>query len=545
MEDTKDVPVQSSSMRHIGGYFWALLGVGIATGVFWLVRAFLDKGQASLLYLPVVIACAIRFGFGPAVLGAVLSFLCWNYFFLPPFYTFVVNNPKDWISLFVFLLAALSTAQLASRGREQTQQAQVREAEIATLFQASESLSREVRADSLLPSLAQQLQASCRASRCLVFRSDPHGGLHLATSHSLDPLPSDDIMDMLGQMARVSYESRQVIGFGMSQALWTKALDVTRPSAAYTTPATLGVYVPLQAEKNLVGVLHIGPRLDGSPFSALDERLILTLANHAAVIIAREDLAEQAAQAAALREADALKDSLLSLVSHELRTPLAAIKASVTGLLDPRAVWDEPSYRESLLAVNRQTDRLSAVVDNLLDLSRLEAGAWQPHKDWCDLAEVVSTVLDRLPASEAIRVEVDTDADLPLIQGDYTQIALVLTNFLENAVKYTPANSPIRLGLLSARSGQEEAASGVIVRLRDFGEGLAPNEEEHLFERFYRSPRHQQGSIHGTGLGLALCQAIIRAHRGRIWAANAPADGPAGAVFSFFLPIGASNDTND
>ena len=530
------------NLQPAAGYFWATTGVGIATGGFWLARAYLDKGQASLLYLPVVIACAIRFGFGPAVAGAILSFLCWDFFFLPPFHAFVVNNPKDWISLFVFLLAAVTTAQLASQAREQARLALAREAEIATLFQASEIITREVRADRLLAVLAQQLQTLCHASRCQVYRGDTQDGLHLIATPGIAVLAPDDEANAIQRMAEAAYEHRQVIGFGTSRNLWSKALDATLSVTPQAIPHSVGVYIPLQAENHLVGVLHVGPRLDGTLFSATDERLILTLANHAAVVIAREDLAAQAAQAEALREADTLKDSLLSLVSHELRTPLAAIKASVTGLLDPRAVWNEPTRTESLRAVNRETDRLSAVVSNLLDLSRLEAGAWRPRNDWCDLEEVAGTVLDRLPASEAARVELAAAPDLPLVQADYTQIALVLTNLLENAVKYTPAGSPIQLEFRAAQAERDQP--GVIARVRDFGNGLASGEEERVFERFYRAPRHQNGTVHGTGLGLALCKAVTAAHGGRIWAANAPAGEPSGAVFSFFLPIGASHDTS-
>lgn len=385
---------QSTVSGNTVGCLWAAVGVGAATGGFWLVRSYLDKGQASLLYLPVVMACAIRFGFTPAVLGAFLSFLCWDFFFLPPAGTFAVNDAKDWISLFVFLLAATVTAHLASRARTQTQQARAREAEILTLFQASEAISREVRADSLLEALARQLQTLSHASRCLVFRRISVGGLQLVTT---EPAPPEDEEDTIRPMAEAAYEHCQVIGFGRSRALWTKALGMHRRPVTDAAPPDLGVYVPLQAEGKQVGVLHVGPRQDGLPFSAMDERLILTLANHAAVVIAREELAAQAAQSEALREADALKDSLLSLISHELRTPLATIKTSVTGMLDPRAVWDEPSRLENLRAINRETDRLNAVVGNLLDLSRLEAGAWRPQMDWCDLAEIVGTVLDRLP----------------------------------------------------------------------------------------------------------------------------------------------------
>ncbi len=497
------------------GFFWAAAGVGAATGCFWLGRGFLDKGQASLLYLPVVLACAVRFGFGPAVVGAGLSFLCWNFFFLPPFYTLIVADPRDWLSLLVFLVAAVTTAQLAARAREQTRQAQAREAEIATLFEASETLSREVRADRLLSILTTQLETLCHATHCRVLK---------ASGTSL--LPDPDVPLPVRRLAEAAFDHDQTIGFGDSRHLWARAL-------AADTQTLPGVCVPLHTASGRVGVLSVGPRDDGRPYSALEERLILTLANHAAVVIARDLLAAEAAQATALREADVLKDSLLSLVSHELRTPLASIKASASGLLQPGSDWGEDARREALRAIDTEADRLGGLVGSLLDLSRLEGGAWQPRKDWCDLLEVVGTALDRLPPAEAARVTVEAPADLPLLQADYTQIALVLTNLLENAVKYTPPGSPIALSLTTAAE-----TPGVTVRVRDFGAGLVAGEEARLFERFYRSPHHQKSTVRGTGLGLALCLAVVEAHGGRVWAANAPAGQSPGAVFSFFLPPG-------
>ena len=511
--------------RRNPGYLWAAAGITLATGGFWLLRQTLDKGQASLLYLPVVIACAIRFGFGPAVFGATLSFLCWDFFFLPPFGAFTVADPRDWLSLGVFLVAAISTAQLAAQARIQTTQARAREAEIALLFEASETLSREVRADRLLLALSGQMQTLCRASCCLVFRRSPQ------SERLLPPAQSAPISDAVLQMAESAAEQDQAIGFGGRRFLWDQAVRQSRLALPSGAAETLGVYLPLHADGGQVGVLYVGPRQDGRPFSAADERLIRTLANHAAVVIARDELAAQAAQADALREADLLKDSLLSLVSHELWTPLAAIKASATGLLQPDAVWDLKASWETLSAINTEADRLTALVSNLLDLSRLEAGAWQPRKDWCDLVEIIGTALDRLPDTETARVEVITSPDLPLVQADYTQVALVLTNLLQNAVKYTPPGTPI---FLCAEAAHSEA----ILTVRDRGPGLLPGEETRLFERFYRGQTHQNSTVHGTGLGLALCRAIAEAHGGRMNAANAPA-APPGAVFTLTLPLGA------
>ena len=507
------------------GFVWAGSGIALATGGFWAVRQTLDKGQASLLYLPVVIACAIRFGFAPAVFGAVLSFLCWDFFFLPPFGTLTVSDPRDWLSLGVFLVAAISTAQLAANARRQTAEARAREAEIATLFEASETLSREVRADKLLSALAAQMKSLCRAEHCLVFRRSPYSG-------TLVPAQAEPISEAIAQMAADADRQDQAIGFG-GRRFWDQAVRQSRRTLPAGAAETLGVYLPLHADGSRVGVLYVGPRSDGRAFSAPEERLIRTLANHAAVVIARDDLAAQAALADALREADLLKDSLLSLVSHELRTPLAAIKASATGLLQTEAVWDPKASWETLGAINTEADRLSALVTNLLDLSRLEAGAWQPQKVECDLAEIIGTALDRLPETAAARVQVSLAPGLPCLEADYTQIALVLTNLLENAVKYTPPETPIALN--AECNGPE-----VVVTVRDYGAGLTAGEEGRLFERFYRGQVHQNSAVHGTGLGLALCRAIAEAHGGRIGAANAPAGELSGAVFTVRLPVNAA-----
>jgi two-component system sensor histidine kinase KdpD len=509
--------------REKSGYFWSAGGVIAATTCFFLAHDYVDKGQASLLYLPVVIACATRFGFGPAVLAALLSFLCWNYFFLHPTYTLKVNHPRDWLSLIVFLLAAVTTGQLAARARQEAAQAQAREAEIAMLFEASEALNHEVSAARLLDVLAQQLQTLCRASRCLVFRYSPVAPiLQIVGEDTTASILPGDLREQVQQVAERAFKEDRAIGLVGSDMEGSSLTSV-------------GVFVPLHAAESFVGVLHVGPRKDGQPFSSVEERLILTLANHAATVLARETLAEQAAQAAALRDADALKDALLSLVSHELRTPLATIKASASGLLQRDAHWDEASREEALSAIDREADRLTGLVNHLLDLSRLEAGAWKPTKDWCSLPEIVATVLDRLPESVAGRVVVSLPVELPLLRADYIQIALVLQNLLENAAKYAPGHDPIEVDAWCA----EEAENGdhVFVTVRDFGEGITPGEEEKLFTRFYRGARHRDGAVHGTGLGLALCEAVVRAHGGRIWASNAPVAQRSGAVFSFCLPV--------
>ena len=515
------------------GFAWSVAGTLAATGVFWLFRFSLDKGQASLLYLPVVIACALRFGFAPALAGAILSFLCWDFFFLPPFYTFAVNDPRDWLSLVIFLIAAMTTARLASEARRQTEAAQTREQETRTLYEASEAISSEVEAARLLPALAERIVQACRATRCIVLRRSDSGALLPIASVPPEPLPPEDYR-LIAQLSQAAAEHYQVIGFGATRHLWEKALEgMSAPGSRGSKKTEIGVYVPLRSQGSLVGALHVGPRADGRPFTEQDQHLILALANHAAVVIARQALTDEAAQAAALREADTLKDALLSLVSHELRTPLAAIKAAASGLRSRGAVWPEAARAEAVETIDVEADRLTTLVSNLLDLSRLEAGAWNPSKDWCDLLEIVGTALDRLAEPDAARVQVTAGEDLPLIRADYVQVALVLTNLLGNAAKYTPPGSPIHVSL----SANEDPPPAIRVDVRDFGEGITPGDEEAVFTRFHRSARHAGGTVHGTGLGLALCRAVVGAHGGRIWARNTPSGEPPGAIFSFWLPI--------
>lgn len=505
------------------GYGWAVGGVLSATVLFWLTRGYLDKAHASLLYLPVVVACATRFGFGPAVLGAAGSFVCWNFFFLPPFGTWAIEDPKDWLALIVFLVVALATARLAAQARAQAHEAQAREQEAHALQQASAQMSAEVSLDRILPLLARQMISTCGAQYCAIYRAPSASGrdLMLATfvapqagqapeSNPQKPLPWADWLARAGE----AHVQARTLGLSSSPT----------PLEEGREEPTGDVFTPLLAEGRSWGVAHVGPRGDNRPYALPQQRLILALANHAAVAFARQALSDQAAQSQALREADVLKSTLLSLVSHELRTPLAAIKASAGGLL--QSAWDEAAWTEALQSINDESDRLGGLVGKLLDLSRLEAGAWQPDLDWCDLVDVLGTALARLPDDQSRRVRVHAPAEFPLVRADFVQIAQVMTNLLENALKYSPPQSEVDVGFAADESE-------VRVNVADTGPGIPPDQAEAIFETFQRLDCHRRHGPSGTGLGLTICRDIIRAHGGRIWAHGAP---QGGATFSFTLP---------
>lgn len=237
------------------------------------------------------------------------------------------------------------------------------------------------------------------------------------------------------------------------------------------------------------------------------------------------------AHAQALAEGDRFKTALLSMISHDFRSPLAAIKASVTGLLQEGAPWDASTQRELLVGVNQETDRLNRMVGNVLTLSRLEAGAWQPQREMISVGELIGATLDTFGNEENARIQVQLPPNLPDISLDSVQIVQVLHNLLENALKYSPSSSAIEL---CAAQGNDILK----IEIMDRGPGLLSGEEEHIFERFYRSPRWQESAQPGAGIGLAICRGLVLAHGGRLTAKNRDSGG---AIFTVELPVeGAS-----
>lgn len=231
-------------------------------------------------------------------------------------------------------------------------------------------------------------------------------------------------------------------------------------------------------------------------------------------------------RAEVLAQSDELKSALLAAVSHELRSPLAAIKASSSALLDPDMTWDEESRYELLAAIDEEADRLEAVVGNLLDLSRIEGGALQPNKEWCDVEELVLDVVQRIrKRSETHPVAVEIAPGLPLVYLDYVEIAQVLVNLGDNAVKYTPDGTPIRFAACISGTNLE-------LTVHDGGPGIPEEDQARIFERFWRGDR--PGRNPGAGIGLAISRGLVEAHNGAIEVTSHAA---AGTTFTVHLPL--------
>jgi two-component system sensor histidine kinase KdpD len=493
------------SSRH--GYALAVLAIALSTAVFVPGRDVFAKGQWALLYLLVILLVASAAGPGPAVLAAVLAFFAWNFFFLPPFHTLYIRDPKDWLSLVAFLVVGVIVGALAGRMRDREASARAREQESAALNRLSAAVvsqtSAEQMAETCLGEIVDLLHAGsaalyvARDDGLVSYREAPPGA-------TVDPEVD----------ARATAAFREGGGAG------------DRPPAS-AAAGDGGLYVPVRSPSGVSGVLTVQAREDGRPYSAADARLITSLGNMVGAFLERERLQQAATAAAAAREADNLKSSLLSSVSHELKTPLAALTATVSNLLESDVDWDEESVRDELRAIVGDVVRLNSSITALLELSRLEAHAWEPQRELYGLAEIVFAGLDTLPAHLQRRARVELPAEDIVVNVDFVQFARVMQSVLENALLYTDGEVTV---------GAHGWNEGVRVWVEDQGPGIPADEHEAVFEKFFRGRKPEgRRAPSGTGLGLAIAREIVVAHGGTIGVEDVV---PHGARFVITLTTG-------
>jgi two-component system sensor histidine kinase KdpD len=256
-----------------------------------------------------------------------------------------------------------------------------------------------------------------------------------------------------------------------------------------------------------------------------------TFLDQAASVIERARLRRESLQIELLKRTDALRAALLSSVSHDLRTPLSSIKAAASSLLQEDVQWDEEARQSFALAIEHEADRLNRLVGNLLDMSRIEGGALKPEKEWYPVDELIHDVLDHMqPVLQGRTVQTHLPEDLPPVELDYLQMDQVLTNLIENAVRYTPPESPIEV---SAQVDGEQ----MVISVADHGPGIPQADKERVFDKFYRvlGTQRNAATIPGSGLGLAVSKGLVEAHGGHIWVEDRPGGG---SIFRFTLPVG-------
>ena len=495
------VAPRPAALAEIG---FALATVAACTLVGWLIFRRLSITDVAMVYLLGAMVVASRCGRGPSVLSAVLSIALFDYLFVPPYNTFAVSDLNYLLTFGTMLVVALLISGFTLRIREQAQLAREREHRTAALYALSRDLG-DTRTREQVVSAARQHLGDSFGCTAQLLTPGPDG--RLVPLQPIAPVPVIDDKEL--SVADWAFRRGEIAGAGTA-----------------TLPGAAALHMPLTGPAGVVGVLVVSAP-DLSRFQEPTERHLLeTFAGQVGVALERVSLSERTQQARLEVEAERLRTSLLSSLSHDLRTPLGVITGAASSLRESGDAMGSESRRELLDSIVEEAQRMNRLIRNLLDMIRVETGSLQVQKEWQPLEDAVGVALIRLGERLADHpVEVHLPTELPLVPLDAVLLEQVFINLLENAAKYTPAGTPIEI---SAATGP-----GVVtVSVADRGPGLAPGEEQRVFEKFYRGGDAPPGK--GVGLGLTISRGIVMAHGGRIWAENRAGGG---AVFRFTLPL--------
>jgi two-component system sensor histidine kinase KdpD len=485
-------------------YGQAILAVLFATGVAWAMVPRFELSNIIMTYLLGVVAVAARGGRGPAVLASLLSVAAFDFFFVPPSFTFAVSDPQHLVTFAVMLIVALVISGLTVRVTSQAGAARDRERRTAALYALTRALVGGRAIDELLE-IGIRHVVDVFGGRIAILLPDGRGQLQTRAA-LLSPLRLDRNDLAIAQWA---HEHGLLAGAGTDNL-----------------PGGQMLFVPMRASRGIVGVLAIRPGQSGALDDPEPRHLLETLAGQIAVAIERSLLAEEAQRAQLRIEAERLRGALLSSVSHELRTPLTSITGAASTLMTDGDRLDAGTRRNLAEAIHEEAGRLTRLVSNLLEMTRLESGVTVVRREPRRLEGVVGAALTGMGRRLGGHpVSTDLPATLPPVSIDGALIQQVFLNLLDNAVKYTPEGCPIEI---TARASDGE----VTVSVADRGPGLPADVLERIFEKFYRAKTAARRG--GAGLGLTICRAIVQAHGGRIWAENRPGGG---LVFHFTLPL--------
>jgi two-component system sensor histidine kinase KdpD len=452
-----------------------------------------------------VLASAVRYGAGPSVVAALLSVACYNFFFLPPLYTFTIADPANVIALFFFMIVALLTSSLTARTRTQAVIARKEAKTTGELYGFSKKLAGIAKLDDLLWATAHQIASMLKVE--VVILTAERDSIAVRAGFP----PEDELDDADLAAARWCWDHNQPAGRGSD-----------------TLPGGKRLFLPLRTGRGVVAVLGINRKAPGPLFTPAERRLLDALGDQAAVAIERTQLAEDIDEARVLAETERLRSALLTSISHDLRTPLASIIGTITSLRSFGKLYDEGTRDEMLATAQDEGERLNRFVANLLDMTRIDSGAIELRREMIDLSDVIGSALQRCSKVLADHhVAVALAPDLPMFPLDFVLMEQVLVNLLDNAAKYAPGGTMIEI------SGRRENGT-VVIAVRDEGPGIPVDDLERIFDKFYRV-RSGDRQRAGTGLGLAICRGFIEAQGGTIVAANR-AD-RSGAIFTIRLPI--------
>ena len=503
----RGVAVESQSDGTVPPWHSYLAGVLITTGctaVAATVFKWLAPTNVAMVYLLGVVLAATRFDRRASVVTAVLGTLAFDFLFIPPIYSFAISDTEYLLTAIVLLTVGLVISAHADGLRRQARVATDRERRTAALYAMTRKLAVVASLDDI---------ATCvRSHIAHVF--DVQASILLKGS--------DGTKRLLGK----TDDPSKAGWTDTSIADWVFTRNEIAGCGTNVLPAVDGLYLPLNGTHGVVGVLIVHC-MNRRQLLVLEQRHLLeTFANPIAVAVEREQLRLQAHDSAFAAQNERLRNSLLSSISHDLRSPLSVMGSSASSLLEGESQLPAGPQRQMVETINDEALRMTHIVNNILDMTKLESGPVQLDRQWYPFEEIVGAVLDRLKGQLGQRaVSIDIPHDLPMLHVDGVLFEKVLINLLENAAKYTAIDAHINVS--ASVQGSE-----IQVKVMDDGPGVPKGLEQLIFEKFYRV--QAEGAVPGTGLGLAICKAIIEAHGGRIWTETRP---EGGAVFLMTLPI--------
>jgi two-component system sensor histidine kinase KdpD len=488
--------------RPLGRYMLGLLLVAAATGLGALVNPYIHPTNLVVIFLLSVVLAAVYLGRGPSILVSILGVVAFDYFFVPPRLTLAVADTEYLLTFIGLLAVSLVISQLTAMVRGQAEAVQRREVETVELYELGRDLT-----------VAADLDAVAQAA---IF----HVGQTFSREVAVFLPVNNDLAVYALSPGLVISDNDQAV------ATWVFEHGQEAGRGTETLPEASMRYQPLKTTRGVVGVLGVKPIDPSRHLTREQHRTLDTFANQIGLAVERASLAEQARQAEVLEITDKLQTALLNSISHDLRTPLVSITGALSSLADDQIVLDASARRSLIETAVEEADRLNRLVGNLLDMTRLESGAMRFKKEALDIQDVVGSALEELGGRLGNRkIDIDIPSELPLVQLDFVLVERVLVNVIDNALKYSPTDTPIEIKAHAAGAFLE-------IDVADRGTGIPPEDLTRIFDKFYRVQRPD--NVSGTGLGLSISKGIIQAQGGFIAAENR--DG-GGTIITISLPL--------
>jgi two-component system sensor histidine kinase KdpD len=472
----------------LSGYTSGLALVVVATLICWFVRPFLAPTNMVMIYLLAVVVAALRLGLKPAILTAFFGVLAFDMFFVPPYLTFAVANTEYLITFVALFTVGVIISTLGARARERAEIVRERESQTDSLYHLSRDLAAAADNESILEAVLRNIRESLNAKAVVI-------------------LPEKERLTVAMASKGLYMSDKE-----MAVADWALRNFKAAGHGTETLVSAELLHLPLQASGNPLGVLGVKLKSEADYHTMQTRRILDAFASQTSMALERVQLSHQAEQALILQARDNLERALLNSISHDLRTPLVCITGALDTLRERVRTLTVEARLELLDTAWEEAERLNRFVGNLLDMTKLEAGAVKLRKEYCDVQDLVGCALSALEQRLGTRkVDLQVPSTLPPVRMDMTLMTQVLVNLLDNALKYSPAASAIGITAWAE-------AGRLIIEVADRGPGIPVRDLKRVFEKFYRISVPE--GVTGTGLGLSICKGIVEAHGGSIRAKN-------------------------